>query len=360
MTILICLIALILVFKSVLFVIPTQSRLRGRTERIMCIFIYLVLIFLAAFRGEFVGTDTSDYIGDYDRISLFSFSDITDAYEDYFGFYYLMKLCTLMKFPLWGFFGLIELLYLTAIGRFIAKYSSDKLYSILLFVILLFNFSLAGIKQVLAMTLTLHAYLELTEKRVVSAVLLSVGAFFVHPVSLVFVFAYLLFFCRNKRFYSVIIITILLLFVVSPIRLFTMLLMLLGNEHFEMYLDLDKSYSTKTLIFYILMILLSLPFVRQYLRKSENPGDAKVELGCLAVVCVFQYLSSISPSLFRLSLFYVPFFLSYLPNVYGTNPGMLQKWGKTLTMIGAIVFYLYANRNFVYSFSWQFENFLIF
>ncbi|MBQ1208880.1 MAG: EpsG family protein, partial [Bacteroidales bacterium] len=170
------LVVLILVLRLNLSRYREHSPTRARWERWSCYFVFAIFLLLTSFRGENVGVDTAQYILDYQGLEKLSFIDIQHEYEDYLLYYYLSKIFSLLHIPIWGWFAFIGILYLSSIWRLISKYSSDKLFSTLIFISIgLFSFSLAGMKQTLSMALTLHSLLFFINKRYLFSLLLFIG-----------------------------------------------------------------------------------------------------------------------------------------------------------------------------------------
>lgn len=325
-----------------------NSRSRDRYEKWSCYFVFAILIFLSAFRGENVGADTFDYINDYQQIQNLNFHDIYNLYENYWGFYFATKAISMLGIPLWGWFGLISLLYISSIGRFIFRYSSDKLYSVLLFLALdLFLFSVAGLKQTVAMAMLLHAFLFFTDKKYILSVIFILLAFFSHPTSLLFLVAFILYPLREKKIFPYVVGGLCLLIVMGSINFLSLIITILDNEHFEMYLEEDNSYSAYTLILYILIVLCCIVFSRKHKNKNRL---GRFELGMVIISCALQYLALLSPSFFRLSYFFTPFLLSFVPNSFKWQENSwIRILGKYCILAGTLVFLLYSRRNFEFT-----------
>lgn len=350
-TILIFIIILVL-FRFYLNVYPENSKARGKAERIMCFLAYAVMIILAAFRSRNVGADTGGYINDYDNLGSLSFNFIRENYPSYWVFYYLMKIFISVDLPRWTFFGIVELVYILSIARLINRYSKDKLYSIILFVVLLYGFSLAGMKQVFAMGLILNSFIEYIDKRYIRAIAFAVLAYFSHPVAMIFLFAYLLYVIKEKSYFFLVILGMVLLFVVGSMTTMASFVSFLGDDHFEMYLEKSEGYSSVVLIFYLLLLISVLPFIKSYSKISSQKGMARFELGCVCVGCSLQYLAFFSPNLFRLAYLYTPFYLVLLPNAFNSQSGNASQITKYIVLFGAIFFYAFSSRNFIYTMSW--------
>lgn len=341
-------IVILILFRIVLMGISKRNY--SKIEMLFCSFAYVGLIALAAFRAPSVGTDTLSYISDYKDIYTYTWLDIIERYRGYELFYLICKSFSLLELPIFVWFAFIEIIYVSAIARLVHSDSTDKIYSIILFITIgLYMFSLAGLKQTMAMGLVLHAFMEIRSKRYVTTVLFFLLALFVHPTAVIFLPAFLFYACRNTRHYNLIVICLILLLVLGTKYILSSFSNILRLEHFERYLLVEKTYSIWTLLFYILLIIASLPFIKSYSKNSLYQNEPKFEITCLILACSLQYLASLSPSLFRLSLYYTPFFLVYMPNVLGIRSEIARKVIKLIVILGVIFFYAYTNRNFVYS-----------
>lgn len=343
-------ILLLLAFRILIEVIPCSEVIKHKIESFFCFVSYCVIIILAMFRSSNVGADTLSYIEDYHEMSLMNFSDIINEYRGYEGYYLLSKLFSMMHMPCYIWFGFVEFILVFAIARFFNKFSSDRLYSIILFLTTgLFMFSLAGLKQTLAMSLLLHAYIDFVDKKFARSCLLIVFAYFVHPASLIALFAFIIYLLRKTKFVIPVLLLIVLLVCVGGLSTASWFVTILGNDHFEMYLEADSSYTMSTLFLYCLICLCTLPYIVKYYRSGFN---SKVEISCVILTCAFQYLASLSPSLFRLSFPLLPFLFVYVPNSFELIDHKVPERLilKFCALIGPILFFAYSNRSLVFSF----------
>lgn len=344
-------ISILLLFYIILANYKKDSKTRNQLESLFCNLAFTGIVFLAAFRGESVGADTGGYMLHYSELQYFSFDAVLDRYEGYEFFYLVAKLFSLMNMPTWVWFGFIEFFYVTAIRRLIYRFSSDKLYSIMIFVSIgLFGFSLAGLKQTLAMALMLHAFLFFVEKKYLWSVLFIALTYYTHPVALIFVFGFLLYLLRNKRYYFIVLISIIIIIVFGAMATMNFLVELLEQDHFTGYIKEDSIYTASTLAFYLLLLIPSMLFCKQYYKERV---EAKVFLGFLMIACALQYLSSFSENLFRLAYLYTPFYLVFIPNAFDKNNTETSRITKYIVLFGAIFFWLYAAREFHFTFIWQ-------
>lgn len=328
-----------------------DSLARKHAESIFCNLAFAGIVFLAAFRGESVGADTGGYMLHYMEMPYYTFAGVLDRYHGYEFFYLVAKLFSLIEMPMWVWLGFIEFFYVTAIRRLIYNFSSDKLYSIMIFVSIgLFGFSLAGLKQTFAMALMLHAFLFFVDKKYLWSALLIVLTYYTHPACLIFGFGFLLYILRNKRYYYIIFVSIIIIIVFGAMATMSFLVGLLNQDHFDVYINEEGTYTTSTLFFYLLLLATAIPFCKQYIKEHEM---AKVFLGFLIIACSLQTLAAYSNNLFRLAYLYTPFYLVFLPNVFDKHNTQMSRIIKIIALLGAIFFWLYAARNFHFTFIWQ-------
>ena len=76
MNVLIPFLAFLLIGYFIPYFLPFSKTVLERYTNTLCYIAFLIIVFLAAFRGESVGADTIDYIDDYEDVELMSFMDI--------------------------------------------------------------------------------------------------------------------------------------------------------------------------------------------------------------------------------------------------------------------------------------------
>lgn len=343
-------IVLVLVFRVITGSVQNQKDMKHKVESFFCFISYFIMIILAMFRGSDVGADTLSYIGDYHDMSQMSIGDVLYDYKGYEGYYLLSKLFSMIGLPYYIWFGFIELILVSAIARFINKFSTDRLYSIVLFLTTgLFMFSLTGLKQTLAMALILHAYVYIIDKKIALTCLLIIAAYFVHPVSLIGLFTFVIYLIRKTRFVLPVLIVVCLLVCLGGLTTVSLFVSIIGNDHYETYLEVDTSYTMTTLLLYSLIFLCTIPYLFKYYKRGYI---SKVEVCCVIMIGAFQYLASLSPSLFRLSYPFLPFLFSYVPNTFNVieNKTSERFILKLCALIGPIIFFAYSNLSMEFTF----------
>lgn len=353
----------ILVLFLILFLVFTLSelpagKLRYKTEHRYLKIICWVLVLLAALRGSSVGTDTIGYWQSYTLgMPKWSFATVLLKYADYPGYYLLAKTCSYLHFPVQLFFGIVEGMYIFAIYKFVNRYSRDKLYSILCFTFIgLYAFSLAGLKQTLSMAFVLLYFMALQDKKYIKTVLLFLAAYFCHHASLIFLGSVALYYLRNTRLFYAYLMAVVLVLLFGTQFVWTSMLELLENDHYSNLYMQDKGYSSTTMIFYGVLVVILFLFGRGYMRTKKI--ESKVMLGMSTLAFALQALSFVSSAAFRLSLFYLPFMVVAFPNTFNRIADYeTKKIVKFAVGFMIVFFFIYSNRNggsvVPYRFFWQ-------
>lgn len=322
-----------------------------KKENLYCFIICAILVLLAAFRSNHVGTDTLSYRQDYLSLQRFNtFADLLRRHSvDYIGYYGLSKLFQLMNMPVEVWFGFIEAIYLYALMLLVNRFSKDKIFSLLVFITTgLFAFSMAGLKQTLAASFMMYSFILFIDKRYLLAIPLIILTYYTHPAALIFLFVFPAYLLRNSRYLvAFCLISCIAIYFYSTTFIATMI-DLLDNAHFQAYNVSESDYSYVTFIFYVTITLLCFMSYRNY--KNNKQGSSKFIMGLSMLACGLQMLAGVSPSLFRLANMYVPFMMILLPNTsfYATQD---NKKGLRFILMGCIIFYfLYTGRNSPYSF----------
>lgn len=352
----------ILVLFLILFLMNNLSglpagKLRYKTELHYLKVVCWVLVFLAALRGSSVGADTFGYWQNYTiGMPKRSFALVFATNADYPGYYLLAKTCSFLHFPVQLFFGIVEGIYIYAIYKFVNRYSRDKLYSILCFTFIgLYSFSLAGLKQTLSMAFVLLYFMALQDGKYIKTVLLFLAAYFCHHVSLIFLGGVALYYLRKTRLFYVYMAAVVLVLLFGTEFVWTSMIDLLENDHYKLYMQ-DKGYSSTTMIFYGVLVIILFLFGRGYMQKKKV--ESKIMLGMSTLAFALQALSFVSSAAFRLSYFFLPFMVVTFPNTFNhIGDSEIKKIVKFAVGFMIVFFFIYSNRNggsvVPYKFFWQ-------
>lgn len=323
--------------------------LRAKKENTYAFIICVVLVLLAAFRSDAVGADTLGYRIDYKGLGYYqTFQDLADRYSIfYIGYFGLSKLFYMAGMPVQVWFGFIEAFYLFTLMILVNKFSKDKIFSLLVFTTIgLFTFSLAGLKQTLASSIMMLAFIAFIDKKYWLTAILVFLTYYTHQAALIMLAAFPLYFIRKvKWLIPASLVMVVLIYSYSYLFMTTMV-EFLENEKWEDYLVTDSGYSSVTLIFYSVITLIAGLNIKQY--NATDPVFAKFFLALSIIGCGLQILAGVSPSLFRLAYLYIPFMMILLPNAtyYSKNKQIV----RIVLMVSIIFYFLYTGRHGQYSF----------
>ena len=332
-----------------------------------------LFILLAAIRYVIPYSDASGYMEHYEAMSSLSFKEVYESSEVSYVYFLLSKLFSLSRLSYHFWFAFIELLYVSAFVRMVNKFSEDKILCLFLFYTIgLYSFSFHGLKQILAMVLIWHGFMDIYEKKYLRSAILVVLAYYCHKTSMVFLLAYIMpFIGKFGRLSRVLIILL------SSILVFSytsVLVQLTGDERYASYLDgREEGYSASQFMFYI--ILFGVAFYaknqgmglkkQRIVLKNRGVGlkkqrivlkkqgmslkDERLIIG-LAVITIFSQLFAFRvASAFRLSLYFLPFLIIYISNQLKNTRDV-----QYLMFFICAIWILYTGRNtFYYKFFWQ-------
>lgn len=170
------------------YIIGSKRILADNSKKKQFLFLSLIPFFvLLAFRGESVGSDTFNYMRSFSEMNYNGYYD--ERLE--IGYLYLVFVIKCF-FSNPRFLLIITALFTTiSIGRFIYKTAKDPLLALLFFITLgLFQFSLSGIRQTIAISITLWLYPLIKQKKLVKFLLGVYIASLFHKSSYFFIPSY--------------------------------------------------------------------------------------------------------------------------------------------------------------------------
>lgn len=151
-----------------------------------CLILGTALFLIAALRSEMVGSDTRTYIGHYEYVKKLSWSAIPQVEGTELGFYFLMKLVSMVTDNAQWFLALVGVVYAASVTNFIIKNSKEPDVSfIMLISFSYYAFSLTGLRQTMAFAIMIFAF-EYVKKRKLLPFLISVIVAFAFHRSAVF------------------------------------------------------------------------------------------------------------------------------------------------------------------------------
>lgn len=154
---------------------------------ISCLLIYLLMILKAPVTGDY-----SRYADNFLNSAKHSFRFYLDRKKET-GFYMFTKLLSEIRFSTFFYFLITSAIICICLFFFLKRYAYNKKYAVYFYYTIgLFAFSLAGLRQTLAMSLCLFAYESIRKRKPLRFLLIVGVAFLFHKSAIFFLPAYFL------------------------------------------------------------------------------------------------------------------------------------------------------------------------
>lgn len=291
--------------------------------------IMMLLLLIIGLRDVTVGVDTASYINDYENISRMSFSEMwkyaiateEPLYVIISWFPSMFSLNFTSYLMLWALFPVISL-YKIFKSELVDGY--DYIVSIIVFFLLgLFAFYVAGIRQTAALSVIFLGYRYLNklslkglraflmDKNVYLFLLTIAVAYMIHNSSIIFLLALPCLFFRVRWWYLVLVIGLFFLGRVVKIDQIVILSKLLFEDRFENYgTTYESSISVSALIMQVILFLMCF-IVKGKLIHENKQNNMLFNLMFLGLL--FQALSGTIAEMSRVSFYFSMFAMILVP-----------------------------------------------
>ncbi|BCJ94689.1 hypothetical protein acsn021_22580 [Anaerocolumna cellulosilytica] len=172
-------------------ILPDESRATAKTPPF---FVFLLLSFI-----YFIMILKQPAVGDYRQYALHFLSSVYRPMDKFLNimeepaFYVLTKFMTNYTLSTFWYFAVTSAVICISVGIFINRYSDNKKYAIYFYYTIgLFAFTMAGLRQSLAMSVCLFAHEAIRKRKPLRFLLLVCLAFLFHKSAVFFLPAYLL------------------------------------------------------------------------------------------------------------------------------------------------------------------------
>lgn len=322
-------------------------------KKVFLIFTGLLFILLASLRHESVGADTSDYWLDYEVGRSATFKEVITNWGENKAYYWLNGIFSRTGAPIQVWFGFLGLAAVGPVFYLIYKYSDNLLFSVLLYLIVgTYMFTLAGLKQTVAMTFLIFAFVQVVNRKPLLFLLFVAIATFFHQTSIVFIIVYPLAKIKSLQLQTVLYSAMTLLAFFNAVPILQTVIDFLDNEHYESYLNEDSQYSLVSFSIQLLMLLVCLLYSKN--SKTDKHTQAVFFTISFLGIAMQAYASSFA-SLFRLSVYFNNGLIILMPNSIKTEPNnnyrRILEWAAMAVFISYYVYSLSQGTN--YKFFWQ-------
>lgn len=346
------LIFIILIFLGY-FVLKSSLPYQHKNTRLFINYVCMVLIFQSALRHIDVGVDTYTYFREFEKVKSISWSEVMDNFKYVYvesegkdAGYLLLEKCFQVfckSFRVFLFF--VAGLFFSAYAQLLKRYlisCSEVLMSALLYLLLFYSFfSITGIRQTIAVALSIHAFLSLSDKSWLKYILLTIFAFFIHKSAIILLlFPLFLFTVKPKKIATISI----LLFPISIIYRSDLVAAFRGLADYDVY---EVGLPIKLmLLFFMLSIWI---FYNVY--KGRMPSDSYDLVKIFAITFSWIPLLGWDSLFMREILYFSIYFLLLIPICIRVLPFRERNLLYIVTMTATLILFLISSED--YSFYWQ-------
>ena len=162
-------------------------------------FLLVTLIYLVMTLKAYLTGDYSRYAINFINARYYSITEMASLKGE-MGFHALTKAITYITSNVSCYFAITSVIICISLGKFIHENADNKIYSIFFYYTIgLFAFSLAGLRQALAMSICLFAYKAIKDKKFIKFILIVGFAFLFHKSAVCFLLAYPIAWFKWKR-----------------------------------------------------------------------------------------------------------------------------------------------------------------
>lgn len=342
---------------------PNLSEKKKRRNKIIFVVIAcLQWILISGLRADSVGDDTENYMLFFDEHSALSWNKVFKGLGDYINTGKMGSVWYLDTEPLFVVFNklvsvfttdhvvykfLIAIIFMSALGRYVYKYSKDPCLSFILYGGLFFNmFSLTGYRQVLAVALILFGFRFIKERKLVSFLILLFFAYFFHRTSLIFILLYVL---ANKKItpnYILIGVAALVGLIVFRSQVFVLVRDFVGYEEYV------GNYGFKQEMFMLLLGIITFGAFWRFKEVTKEEPGALLYYNGLILSWFMMPLAMESPSCMRLVYNFAFVLMLLVPLIVQSFREKRDRILLYIAIYGVFMINVLTSE-FTYAFYWQ-------
>ena len=339
-----------------IYILGLSTNMNDKKARLRYLFISgFILVLISGLRSYYIGSgDTSRYATMFEEDVTMTFQQIYDSgIKDPFYHVFSKALSFVVgnNFP--ALLTVFAVMFIVPYGVLVQKESSNLLLSfIVFFSIGLYDFSMHGVRQGLAIAFIMLAFFPLKEKKLLWFLSLVFIAACFHKSATIFVLAYpfcQLGFSKKTAILYLALIVVLMVYGDSLIRGFASEAAVY-DERFAGYAVTTKSLTYAGFIqlcLYFALVLMNLS------RFKEKDPDASMLIILLVLAMIFQVFAVFIAEMFRVAMYFSSFLVILVPRLLRTYPSSNR---KTVTYILCalllIYFYMYPFK-LEYDFFWN-------
>lgn len=284
-------------------------------NKYFCIITGLLYFTLAAFRGASVGTDTPQYVNNFLSIAGWPLERVAMLYRNDTVFYLLVSMLGRFTENYTILFAIVAGWSIYSMWRFVHKYSSDVALSIIILLALnLYQFTLTGMRQTIAMGFVIWAFdFLLQKKNLRAAICILVGGLFHQSamITLILIPTNMLI-KKVTRNGALITCGVLALVYVMRSNIARNLIVLIEDRNYS--ITDGNNGLMMTFVIFALLIMMSV-FMDAFSARVKHASTFFI-IGAFA--CAFQMLVATQPIFFRLAFYFLMIYPLMIPLFVGS------------------------------------------
>lgn len=306
-----------LLFIIIFYSIICKDNSEEHNKKIYIIVCGITLVLFSAGRTIQVGTDVYGYMNSYLSMGSKTYMQIWNSYLDGAikdgGYDIIAKLCYDIGIPFRLFLTMIATLYTYSVCSLIYRYSPKPYISIALwFTLTWFMFSLSGLRQTIAMSLAILAFLQVKEKHVIKGYILIAISILIHTSAVAFAPFYFIDKLKiRKKTFAVLSVLSIFLPRIADNQFRKILSYFSWNSTVNQYLD---TYTSINWTGFIIQLSILIFCYLAYDSVCERNPELRGIYALSTIGLLIQPFSQLVAEIFRVSMYYSIFTIVLVPN----------------------------------------------
>lgn len=322
-------------------------------RKIFCVVSGICYFLIAGLRSWKVGGDSFNYVRIFEFLASEKLKVAFNFSEKDFFFYALLSILGKVTSNYTILFLLVAGFFTISVWLFIYKYSKDPMLSIVVLLSMnLYQFSLTGMRQTLAISFGMWAIMALNENKIKKAILYIILGSLFHKSLLIFL---LIIFIRKIKFniggskISILILVLCFLFrgIIAKI-----LITYISERGYD--IDVNTNGLAMTFVIFVLYIISTI-FIKEYV-ECDKKRYLQYDIAFCAVF--FQMLVPVQNIFFRIAFYFLMIYIVLIPNVLTSIKNrnsrlIVRKTIHVLLVIQYLMFTIGSSYILPYTTYWQ-------
>ncbi|MDE7136023.1 MAG: EpsG family protein [Muribaculaceae bacterium] len=348
---------ILIVFLFLLFFWYIEKDKGSQGRRTYAIVVTIVIFLIGGLRNMAVYADTFGYVYRFNMLQDLSVNDIKSTFTKdtfFYLFTYWIQPYIFNNYTLW--FLLISAVYIIPIGIIIYRYSDNPMWSwVCFFFIGLFMFSMAGLRQVVAMGIALIGFLLLMKKKDIWFFVLVWIASLFHGTALIFVliYPYVRFKIPFKKVMLITYAALVVVLLVTGSGVMRPIVDYIGIQD-ERYVSYGENLRGSTYTYFLQQLILFVPSIIILKKRLKEPRVA-LFTNIAAIALVLVACSPIIAEMFRVAMYFswgsIILFSIAMAEVLKTKPNV-----PAFFMISLLLYLIFINRTLLTEYYFWFED----